>query len=78
MSKNQEYKQALNDDELSGVAGGQTKYKDVIHVVQQGETIQSIADRYLTTVSAIQQLNPGINLNNLKVGQRIAVRREAA
>ena len=78
MSKNQEYSQALNDDKLESVSGGHS-YRDVIHVVQQGETLSSIADRYKTTTAALLQLNPKIkDANDIKVGQRITVRREKA
>ena len=76
MSK--KHKHALNDDELESVAGGQSgAYRDTIHVVKEGETLASIAQRYKTTVEAILQLNPGIkDPGKISVGQRIAVRRE--
>ena len=80
MSENQEHTQALDDDELEGVSGGSTvTYRDVIHVVEKGETLAGIANRYKTTVAELLKLNPNIkDANAIKVGDRITVRREKA
>ncbi len=43
------------------------------HTVQSGDTFYSIAKKYGTTVEAIIQANPGINPENLQVGQVIKV-----
>ncbi len=40
-----------------------------LYVIQQGDTLQSIATRNSTTVPAIQQLNPNLSADNLPVGQ---------
>ena len=42
-------------------------------VVQGGDTLDGIARRTGTTVEAIQRLNPGIDPEALRVGQRVRV-----
>lgn len=41
------------------------------YVIQQGDTLWKIAQKYGTTVEAIQRLNPGIDPQNLQIGQKI-------
>lgn len=43
------------------------------YYIRPGDTIFNIARRYYTTVNAIITANPGINPNNLFVGQRLTV-----
>lgn len=43
------------------------------YTIRQGDTLYLIARRYYTTVNAIATANPGINPNNLTVGQTITV-----
>ncbi|MBE3583932.1 MAG: LysM peptidoglycan-binding domain-containing protein [Limnochordaceae bacterium] len=45
----------------------------VVYVIQPGDTLYRIAQRYGTTVTAIVRANPGIDPNNLRVGQTICV-----
>lgn len=44
-----------------------------IVVIQRGDTLFRIARRYNTTVEAILELNPGLDPNNLTIGQQIRV-----
>ncbi len=44
------------------------------YVIQAGDTFGTIADRFDTTVEALQALNPGLSSSSLTVGQRIRVR----
>lgn len=44
-----------------------------IYTIQAGDTLWLISRRYLTTVDAIMASNPGINPNNLVVGQKICI-----
>ncbi len=44
----------------------------IVHEVQRGETLYSIAQRYATTVDYLKQLN-GLTSNNIYVGQRLLV-----
>lgn len=43
------------------------------YVIVAGDTLSAIATRYGTTVAAILRANPGINPNQLFVGQRICI-----
>ncbi len=43
------------------------------YTVRSGDTLYRIASRYYTTVNAIMTANPGINPNNLYIGQRLTV-----
>jgi len=44
------------------------------YVVQSGDTLGSIADKYGTTVDELTALNPGIDPTALHIGQRIRVK----
>ncbi len=43
------------------------------YVIRSGDTFYKLAQRYNTTVEAIQRANPGVNPNNLQIGQRICI-----
>jgi LysM repeat protein len=45
----------------------------IVHVVQRGETLSSIARRYGTTWRAIAQANDVVNPNQIYVGQRLKI-----
>jgi LysM repeat protein len=44
------------------------------YVVQSGDTLGSIAEKYNTTVDDLMTLNPGIDATALHIGQRIRVK----
>ena len=44
-----------------------------IYIVQSGDTLFSLAQRFGTTVAAITAANPGINPNQLQVGQQVCI-----
>ena len=44
------------------------------YVVQSGDTLGSIAQKYGTTVDGLTTLNPGIDPTALHIGQRIRVK----
>jgi membrane-bound lytic murein transglycosylase D len=48
----------------------QVKY----YTVQSGDTFGKIAQRHSKSISQLKQLNPGINIERLKLGQKIRVR----
>ena len=48
------------------------------HVVQSGETISHIAVKYNTTTKKILELNPGLDPNKVKIGQKIRVKSDSA
>ena len=43
------------------------------YTIKSGDTLYNLARRYGTTVDAIMKMNPGIDPNNLKVGQVICI-----
>ena len=47
--------------------------KDITHIVEQGETISEIANRYGVTEDQIKTANSGVDFNNLETGQTIAL-----
>jgi LysM repeat protein len=46
----------------------------VYYVVQSGDTLGSVAQKYGTTVDALMTLNPGIDPTALHIGQRVRVK----
>ena len=44
-----------------------------LHTIVSGDTLFALANRYGTTVAAIQAANPGLNPNSLRVGQIICI-----
>ena len=44
------------------------------YVIQSGDTLGSIAEKYSTTVDELMTLNPGIDPTALNIGQRIRVK----
>lgn len=46
------------------------------HVVQSGETLTKIAKKYGVTISSIKKMNPNINVDQLKIGQKLTIKRE--
>jgi len=43
------------------------------YTIKSGDTLFLLAQRYNTTVEAIMRINPGINPNNLQIGQMICI-----
>lgn len=43
------------------------------YIIKSGDTLYQLARTYNTTVEAILAINPGINPNNLQIGQRICI-----
>ena len=48
------------------------------YTIKSGDTLYKLASTYKTTVAAIMDLNPGINPNNLQVGQMICIPSEGS
>lgn len=46
---------------------------DVWHTIAKGEFISTIADKYDISIATIKRLNPGLNIDKIREGQRIKV-----
>ena len=53
--------------------GTTAKRRGKFYRVQAGDTLESIAVKYGTTVDALVDLNPGIDPVGLRIGQRVRV-----
>jgi LysM repeat protein len=51
-----------------------TTTAEEIYVIQSGDTLETVAAEYGTTVDALVELNPGIDPRTLTIGQEIRVR----
>lgn len=51
-----------------------TAQKSVYHTLASGETISHLAVKYDTTTKKIQELNPGLNPDKVRDGQKIRVK----
>jgi len=45
----------------------------IMHTIQLGDTLYSLAIRYNTTVSRLLELNPGVEIYNLQIGSTLVV-----
>ncbi len=43
------------------------------YTIKSGDTLYALARKYNTTVEAIMRINPGIDPNNLQIGQVICI-----
>ena len=43
------------------------------YTIQSGDTFQTVADRYGTTVPELERLNPGVKSTSLFIGEKIRV-----
>ena len=53
--------------------GGPPVCSGFLYTIQPGDTYFLLAQRFGTTVAALEQANPGVNPNNLQVGQVICI-----
>jgi LysM repeat protein len=51
-----------------------TTTESELYEIQQGDTLESVAQAHGTTVEALLELNPGIDPTMLSIGQQIRVR----
>jgi len=48
---------------------------EILYTIRAGDTLYALARRYGTSVEAILRANPGIDPNNLRIGQQIIIQR---
>lgn len=63
-------KGASTQTPVASTPANQTKY----YTVKSGDTFGKIAQRHGKSISQLKQLNPGVNIDRLKLGQKIRVR----
>ncbi|HCC07214.1 MAG TPA: peptidoglycan-binding protein [Clostridiales bacterium] len=56
-----------------GPVPGPCPHTTVAYIVNPGDTLSEIADRYATSISEILRVNPYLSPNRLVVGQRICI-----
>jgi len=59
----------------TGTAPGHCPASTFAYTIRAGDTFWNLAQRFNTTVAAIQAANPGVNPNNLQIGQVICIPR---
>jgi LysM repeat protein len=57
----------------SGAQPGRCPSGTTAYIIQAGDTLYSLAQRFGTTVAAIIAANPGINPNALQIGQTVCI-----
>ncbi len=71
--KKSEVKDVVKKVEEAPKGLDESKYVFTDYTITGGETVDSIADLHMTPASLIKAKNPGIDWNNLKLGQKIIV-----
>ena len=64
---------AVSDRELEAVAGGRYVGPTFVYVIQEGDTLPRLAQRFGTTVRILQELNSLQNPENFKPGVRVLI-----
>lgn len=62
----------LSIDEIQGKLTGNTR-ESVTYTVQSGDTVSGIAQKYGTTVAAIQANNPGLKTDKISIGDTMVI-----
>ena len=63
----------LNSDELERVAGGRYLGPTFVYVIQQGESLSLLAQRFGTTVRVLRELNDIRDPNAVRPGARLLI-----
>ena len=64
---------AVDDRELTQVAGGRYVGPTFVYIVQEGETLPLLAQRFGTTVRVLRELNGLQNPEHFKPGVRLLI-----
>ena len=63
----------VDDQELAEVAGGRYLGPTFVYIVQKGDTISLLAQRFGTTVKILQELNNIKNASLIQPGMRLLI-----
>ena len=66
-------KVAINDDDLYRVAGGRYVGPTFVYVVQEGDSLPLLAQRFATTVRVLLELNPFLSPKQMDPGSRLLI-----
>ena len=64
---------AVGDQELTKVAGGRYLGPTFVYVIQEGDTLPRLAQRFGTTVRLLRELNGLQDPNRFQVGLRLLI-----
>ena len=64
---------AVGDQELTKVAGGRYLGPTFVYVIQEGDTLPRLAQRFGTTVRLLRELNSLQDPNRFQVGLRLLI-----
>ncbi len=63
----------MSDQELDSVSGGRYLGPTFVYVIQSGDTLPRLAQRFGTTVRVLRELNGIKDAADFKVGERILI-----
>ena len=64
---------ALNDRELEQIAGGRYVGPTFVYVIQEGDTLPILAQRFGTTVRVLRELNSLTDPGRFRPGTRLLI-----
>ena len=64
---------AMSDAELSAVAGGRYVGPTFVYLIQEGETLPVLAQRFATTVRVLRELNSIEDPKRIRPGTRLLI-----
>jgi LysM repeat protein len=64
---------AVGDQELTKVAGGRYLGPTFVYVIQEGDTLPRLAQRFGTTVRLLREINSLQDPNRFQVGLRLLI-----
>ena len=64
---------AVGDQELTKVAGGRYLGPTFVYVIQEGDTLPRLAQRFGTTVRLLREINRLQDPNRFQVGLRLLI-----
>lgn len=64
---------SINDQELEKVTGGRYLGPTFVYEIQEGDTLQRLAQRFGTTVRVLRDINGLRDTRRLRVGTRVLI-----
>ena len=51
--------------------------RGIYHVIEKGDTLYNLGQRYRVSVSDIMRVNPYVNVYNLRIGEELCIDRKS-